>query len=72
MVFPAPLFVPMATEAVASEGGSVEDQQWSGEPLERGHLQTSCEKNKGSILRETLEGFSRDEAIRRIYVWASV
>ena len=38
---------------------------------EKGHFRASCEKKGGSILSGPLEGFSRDEAISRIYVWAS-
>lgn len=36
----------------------------------RSNFQASCEKKRGGILSGTLEGFSRDEAISRIYVWA--
>lgn len=37
----------------------------------RGHFQGSHEKKRGRVLNGTQEGSSRDEAISRIYVWAS-
>lgn len=66
-------FVFRVTEAVGNRGDNLRDPQVSLKVIatEKGYFRATCEKKGGSILSGPLEGFSRDEAISRIYVWAS-